>query len=48
MKIITEHVYPPIPIRIFDWCAFYEGCEEEQNYGWGKTKEEAIENLKGI
>lgn len=21
MKIRTEHVYPPIPIRSFDWCA---------------------------
>jgi hypothetical protein len=46
MKIITDYVYPPIPIRDFDWCAFYEGEEESQNYGWGKTEEEAIKELK--
>lgn len=44
-KIITDHVYPPIPIRTFDWCAFYEGDAESQNYGWGKTKEKAIQDL---
>lgn len=21
MKIVTEYVFPPIPIRAFDWCA---------------------------
>lgn len=46
MKIITYHAYPPIPIRNFDWCAWYDGCEEDQNYGWGKTESEAINDLK--
>jgi hypothetical protein len=44
-KIITSHVYPPIPLRHLDWCAYYDGEEEDQNYGWGKTKEEAVKNL---
>lgn len=47
-KIKTTHVYPPIPIRDFDWCAFFE--DEEFNFddglrGWGKTEKEAIDAL---
>ena len=41
-KIITSHVYPPIPVRTSDWCAHYDGEEEAGNYGWGATEEEAI------
>lgn len=44
-KIITNHEYPPIPIRDHDWVAYYEGTEENGNYGWGKTEEEAIADL---
>ena len=47
-EIITIFVYPPIPIRIMDWCAYYEGGEEFGKYGWGSTKEEAIEDLKEL
>lgn len=43
-KIITSFVYPPIPIRQFDWCAFTD--EESGRYGWGKTEAEAIEDFK--
>jgi hypothetical protein len=41
-KMITSFVYPPIPVRQFDWCAYRDGCEEDGNYGYGATEEEAI------
>lgn len=41
-KIVTSHVYPPIPDRGMDWCAHYDGHEEDGNYGWGPTEEAAI------
>lgn len=48
MKIVTIHVYPPIPERSFDWCAFYEGSEEGGLRGWGSTKEAATDELKAL
>lgn len=46
VKIITTHVYPPIPMRQFDWHAHYEGEEDEQmDYGTGATEQEAIDDL---
>lgn len=47
-KIVTSHEYPPIPIREFDWCAHREGHEEDGNYGWGATEQEAISDLLKI
>lgn len=47
-RILTRFVYPPIPWRIFDWCAYREGHEEDGDYGWGSTKEEAIDRLLKI
>ena len=44
-KIITHHVYPPIPIRSFDWCAYFDGHEEAGGYGSGATEQEAIKDL---
>jgi len=45
-KIITDFVYPPIPDRRTDWCAYRDGDEEtESAYGWGATEEEAIADL---
>jgi hypothetical protein len=42
MKIKTENVYPPIPIRHFDWCAYdddtYDG--PGSTIGWGETEQE--------
>ena len=32
-KIITEFVYPPIPIRRWDWLAHYDGDEETGPFG---------------
>jgi hypothetical protein len=43
--IRISHVYPPIPCRDFDWCAFRDGEEEGGNYGWGSTEAIAIVNL---
>lgn len=45
-KIVTENVYPPIPIRRFDWCAYYDGDEESGPRGWGETEQKAIADLR--
>jgi hypothetical protein len=45
-KIVTSHVYPPIPVRDFDWCAHYDGEEEAGGYGYGRTEAEAIQDFK--
>lgn len=45
-KIITTHVFPPIPIRRYDWSAVRDGYEPGQPIGWGYTEEQAIHNLK--
>jgi len=47
--IITTYIYPPIPIREFDWCAVtdnYDGAEDSHcPIGYGRTEEEAIADL---
>lgn len=43
--IITNCIFPPIPDRRFDWCAFYEGEEERGQYGYGATDAEAVTDL---
>ena len=47
-KIITIFVYPPIPWRSFDWCAYYDGDEGEEQAprGWGATEAEAVKDLQ--
>lgn len=46
-KIITSNVFPPIPDRRFDWCAYHDGQEENTSrYGWGATEVEALADLK--
>jgi hypothetical protein len=44
--IITSQINPPIPVRQFDWCAFYDGEEEAGNYGYGATQAEAIQDFR--
>jgi len=44
-KIITDFVYPPIPIRNFDWIAYRDGDDEEGPHGYGATEEAAIAEL---
>ena len=42
----TYNVFPPIPIRSFDWIAYYQGEEDEHMaHGYGSTEQEAIDNL---
>ena len=51
MKIHTSHIFPPIPIRTYDWSAVYDdydGAEDSGNrghIGYGRTKAEAIADL---
>ena len=50
MKIVTEYVNPPIPIRSMDWIAYdddtYCGCGEcHCPLGSGATEQEAINDL---
>lgn len=46
IEITTSNVYPPIPIREFDWCAYFDGEEETGRYGWGVTEASAIKDLR--
>lgn len=47
MNIKTSFIYPPIPIRSFDWCAVDDstydgpGCK----IGYGETEQKAIDDL---
>ena len=45
MKYSTEHVYPPIGTRDFDWSAVVDGREESGPTGWGRTELEALQDL---
>ena len=45
-KIKTSHDYPPIPIDNYDWSAFREDYDEGDLIGYGKTEQEAIDDLK--
>lgn len=40
--LVTSCQYPPIPDRRFDWCAYFDGEEENGNYGWGSTEADAV------
>lgn len=44
MRIVTENVCPPIPIRTHDWLAYVEGAKEWLK-GHGSTEALAIQNL---
>lgn len=42
----TEYVHPPIPIRQFDWLAWYDGEEDEHMAsGRGPTEAAAVADL---
>lgn len=45
MKIITNFVYPPIPLRYFDWSAVTDNYEGGDPIGYGSTEQEAINDL---
>lgn len=44
--IITEYVFPPIPVIAYKWVAFREGNEESGLRGYGMTETAAIQDLK--
>lgn len=48
-KVVTTNIFPPIPDRRFDWCAYFDDDEPNDNgsmmQGFGVTEEEAIEDL---
>lgn len=45
-KIITEYVFPPIPLRHWDWRAYREDWEEPGDpMGEGPTEQAAIADL---
>lgn len=55
MKISVYNIYPPIPLRQFDWCAVdeetYDGAPDSRTrnqVGYGATEEEAIADLLSI
>jgi hypothetical protein len=35
-KIITNHVFPPIPVRQFDWAAVFDNYEPGMHVGYGQ------------
>jgi hypothetical protein len=43
--IITEFIYPPIPLRNYDWQANREDYDEDSLIGYGITEEDAINDL---
>ena len=45
-KIRTTHEYPPIPIRDYDWSAIRDSYDEGDLVGYGRTEQEAINDLK--
>jgi len=45
-KIVTFNIYPPIPVRDFDWCAWFDDeGEEAGRYGYGQTEADAKQDL---
>jgi len=45
MKVVTEYVNPPIPVRSHDWVAYFPDMEEDGPRGHGSTEVEALKAL---
>lgn len=43
--ILIHHEHPPIPQRNCDYVAMFQGEEESQQYGYGATPQEALDDL---
>ena len=48
MKIRTDYWPKPIPPRQFDWTAIDENYEPGGHIGFGRTEQEAIDDLKAL
>ena len=47
IQILITHVWPPIPIRDFDFCAYDDSRGEDSSpRGWGKSPEAALADLR--
>ena len=44
-KITTSHDCPPIPVRDYDWSASREDWDEGDFIGYGRTDQDAIDDL---
>lgn len=44
-KIITDYWPKPIPPRQFDWSATFDGYEPGGPIGYGRSEQEAIDDL---
>ena len=44
--IVIRHLYPPIPIRNYDWEAARLDYDEGDLIGYGSTESKAIQDLK--
>lgn len=48
-RIVARFIYPPIPVRQFDWIAYYDGDEPDDDgnmdAGYGATQAMAIAEL---
>ena len=48
-RIVTVHVFPPIPDRRHDWCCYREeDVERIERYGWGRTAGAALLDLLAL
>lgn len=41
----TSYVYPPIPVRDYDWEAYWDDLDESGPVGRGPTEKDAIMDL---
>jgi hypothetical protein len=44
-RVITSYDPPPIPTRDHDWSAVFDGYEPGNPIGWGRTEQEAVDDL---
>ena len=44
-KIITSQDCPPIPVRDYDWLASREDWDKGDFIGYGRTEQDAIDDL---
>lgn len=45
LKVMTSNIYPPIPIRSFDWVAWFDDFGEDGPHEHGATESEAVSRL---